>query len=251
MVGWTTVEAETPYKAYFALLEWMFECPEEFYNTNSHLHSLPNVVVQVENPAACDLSLALGHFTQKRWDKFLSEYTDEHFPQFMRDCLKLRASSELGYSPPVIANHTHGNCLMAVTVGGNPLEVTLFSRTSLIYPTGILDLAFGAAIAEWLQVQKIQQTPIVLNWVIRSAVIHAKKMIPFFEQQELYKMDLWRVLEEQNKLCDALWLWHEKLQADPDCFINSKFGPVQSAGKKLKRIQAGETWPDIYPHLEI
>ena len=91
--------------------------PEERYTTAGHLHSLSNVMVAVEKPAEADLSLGVGHFTQQRWDKFLRDYTDDTFKDFLQNCLDARQIVEGGYTCPVRANHAYGNCLIAVSCG--------------------------------------------------------------------------------------------------------------------------------------
>jgi len=74
-------------------------------------------MVAVEKPAEADLSLGVGHFTQQRWDKFLRDYTDDTFKDFLQNCLDARQIVEVGYTCPVRANHAYGNCLIAVSCG--------------------------------------------------------------------------------------------------------------------------------------
>jgi len=118
----------------------------------------------------------------------------------------------------------------------------LYSRTSLIYPTGVLDLALGQAVACYLQPHVDHQ--IQLNWVLRSAVLHAKRSVTLFEGSQLWPL----VTEPQaNRFITQLLFHYRKLQADPDYLIKSKFNPVRTAGQKIRRMQEGERWPDIYP----
>jgi len=245
-MAWKIVKAVTPQAGYWDLIGLFCKTPESEFNTSGHLHSLPNVIVEVERPCEANLPLSVGHFTQQRWDRFLKDYTDEKLPDFLKACLEARNSTEVGYSCPVSGRHAHGNCLIAASFEGYPKELTLYSRTSLIYPTGVLDMAFGAALARWLQ-PHFDHT-IKLNWVIRSAVLHAKRSVTLFEGHKV-----WYMLHDPapNKFTEQLRLHYDKLQADPDYLINSKFNPVKTAGKKIRYLQEGGSWEDIFPELDI
>lgn len=92
-MAWKIVKAVTPQAGYWDLIGLFCKTPESEFNTSGHLHSLPNVIVEVERPCEANLPLSVGHFTQQRWDRFLKDYTDEKLPDFLKACLWVPATA--------------------------------------------------------------------------------------------------------------------------------------------------------------
>lgn len=92
-----------------------------------------------------------GYTFPGRWGKFLREYTTpEGFAYFLHDLGSAKVWKDVGYTCPVKAAHSSGNCLLGISghVPGPRQRgrITLHSRATILAPTGALDLGIGVAI---------------------------------------------------------------------------------------------------------
>ena len=130
---WVAIQATTPRDAYWKLTQAFFTARDESLRSRGPFYVLNNLVLEMSQPGVGDLTLADGHFTIHRWRKYLSDYTDGFFREFLGQCLRTKQHREEGYSCPVRGNHTTGICLMGVTFSDS-MELTLFSRVTQYTP---------------------------------------------------------------------------------------------------------------------
>ncbi len=139
-----------------------------------------NFIIQIKKPDI-DISLDKVGFTQKRWSTFLANYFDPmDFSVFYQRTVHASKSQTPGYTCPVKAPHTMGNCLIGLSTQVKPLQVTLHSRACVWAPTGLLDLSFASLLA--LRLQQDMQTPsATVFWHIDQMQLNVIKCLPIFE----------------------------------------------------------------------
>lgn len=124
----------------------------DLYNRGRHTHTLHNIV-EVTHPKVTMKSMdfkLFGYTPGHRWKTFLKQYTWGDWSEWFEKLESKKDQDTVGYmTKPKAHNHSHGNCLLGYSVQRRPIhEVCVYSRTSRLFPTSVLELSLGALIAE-------------------------------------------------------------------------------------------------------
>jgi hypothetical protein len=140
-----------------------------------------DVIIEITQP---DVTIDLSQvgFTKRRWSVFLEHYFDAApFSTFYQRTLHGRPAQETGYSCPVNAPHTMGNCLIGLTAHIKPLRIGLHSRACVWAPTGLLDLSFASLLAQNLQ-RDLGAPSSRIVWHIDQLQVNAIKSLPILSE---------------------------------------------------------------------
>ena len=92
---WVAIQATTPRDAYWKLTQAFFTARDESLRSQGPFYVLNNLVLEMSQPGVGDLTPADGHFTIHRWRKYLSDYTDGFFREFLGQCLRAKQHREV------------------------------------------------------------------------------------------------------------------------------------------------------------
>lgn len=140
-----------------------------------------DVILEIDRP---DLSIDLSSvgFTPRRWGTFLQHYFEPGpFSTFYQRTVHGRPAQETGYSCPVNAPHTMGNCLLGLSAHVKPLRISLHSRACVWAPTGLLDLSFASVLARNLQ-RDLGSPSARIVWHIDQLQVNCIKSLPILSE---------------------------------------------------------------------
>lgn len=140
-----------------------------------------DVIIQIDKPDATIDFSSVG-FSPRRWGVFLDHYFEASpFSTFYQRVVHGRPVQEAGYSCPVNAPHTMGNCLLGLTAHTKPLRISLHSRACVWAPTGLLDLSFASLLAQNLQ-RDLGSPSAKVIWHIDQLQLNAIKSLPILSE---------------------------------------------------------------------
>lgn len=168
----------TSTEAYIGVIRAFLTNQDGITDGRSGLRTFSNdVVIQVENP---DVTIDLSQvgFTPARWNTFLAHYFEaDGFSTFYQRVVHGKAVQQSGYTCPVSAPHTMGNCLIGITAHNKPISVSLHSRACIWAPTGLLDLSFASLVVQNLKNDCRRDVGRVV-WHIDQLQINCIKALP-------------------------------------------------------------------------
>lgn len=147
---------------------------------------IDDVEVIINNPCG-PMDLGQVDFTPQRWVRFIREYIN--FPamsEFIARLGKLGRAQELAYQTPLRAGHNLGNCLISISARerkNKEVVITMFSRTTILIPTGSLDLYLLSLIGEYAQ--KVLGKKVQLRWWLTQLQMTSWKALPYIWNQLL------------------------------------------------------------------
>lgn len=174
------------------------------YSANDGRAWINDVELEITHPLSKKFNLCLsGYHFPNRWNKFFTEYTQAApFAEFLGKCRLLQPTQISGYTCATRSHHNLGNCLHAVNYrapGANQLpQVTLYGRSSLFSPVGVLDIGFGLAVVEWIAKnsrQRIKQENFRLVWRTSQIQVMSWKL--------LLSLRLLNIIEKPEDLPDT------------------------------------------------
>lgn len=207
-----SIEADTPTELYKkVLLDFLYDGRDIFKESfvisstaDSVRSGINDVELIIRQPLAENFNLGLsGYHFPMRWSKFFYEYTQaEPFSEFLDQSKLLQPFQVSGFTCAVRAKHNLGNCLHAATYRapalGKPGRVTLYSRSSLFAPVGVLDIGFGLSIIKWLEQnsrQRIKDGTIELAWVCSQ--------LQFMSWKALLPIRMFHLIKNKEDLPDT------------------------------------------------
>lgn len=210
--------------------------------------TLNNTII-VDRPSP-ELDLVkVGFRNEKRWWKFLRDYTEpEGFENFLQRLITSRPAAETGYTCPVRYAHQHGNCMIGISGRNTPPRITVYSRVTKWIPVGALDLSFGALICQWLAKQlNVEYVPLI--WHIGQLCFYVEESLTYLQ----------RTSRDTRYLDDPL------IRAVPPNFLTrrlqnkldkgrknypSKRGPIRRCYQRIYAWHMGQhDWIPYYPVL--
>lgn len=202
-----------------------------------------DVVIEIDRP---DLTMDLSSvgFTPKRWNTFLKHYFEAApFSTFYQRVVHGRPAQESGYSCPVNAPHTMGNCLIGLSAHTKPLRVSLHSRACIWAPTGLLDLSFASVLAQNLM-RDLGQPTCKIVWHIDQLQLNSIKSLPILTHLGL--MDDIVAGKYNYSPFGALTKYEfDKL----DRTIHSPYKTYRRYAKKMDKLKDGIRPPAFTPFL--
>lgn len=236
--------------AYEKIVEMFIGSPDSFIDgKHPRMVWTLNCTIIVQRPLP-ELDLVqVGFRNEKRWWKFIRDYTDaEGFQSFLQRLTASRPAAETGYTCPVKFAHQHGNCMIGMSGRNTPPRITVYSRVTKWVPVGALDLSMGALVCQYLARQLgIKTVPLI--WHIGQLCFYVEESIP-------YLMRTGR---------DVTWIDDPGNRSQPPNFLTrrlqnkidkgrrnftSKRGPIRRLYQKVYAIHMGETtWVPYFPTL--
>lgn len=137
-------------------------------------------IIRVERPGPT-INLGLVDFTPNRWANFVAHYIHrDSFLYFLSKLPTLNPGQQVGYTTPIVAPHSLGNCLMGFTAskrGKGKAILRMVSRTSIWAPTGALDMYLGSLVAWWWGKQISEN--VEFHWELHQVQMTTWKSLPF------------------------------------------------------------------------
>lgn len=185
-----------------------------------------------------DFDFSWVGLTRPRWARFLHGYVDrEDLVEFLDKVRVLRRGAEVGLYTRRDTDHAWGSCLMGVTFMGAPNpHVSMFSRTSSLAQTGVVDLAFAHVIArEAGRISGLRPDQISVNWYVSSLFVSALHIIPYLTYAERIT-EIMENHEPGNQFC----IYTQKLFTKYfDKRLETKYGPTNRMIARHDSINAG------------
>lgn len=185
---------------------------------------------------------ATGYKMPERWNRLKKEYLNKD--DLMTQMKKTQDAMDYQEGMYVFsegAQHSHGNCLIALTWNIPHQKdsillprMNLFSRSTFFIPVGVMDLALGVLIGRALLPEK---KPFILQWTISQLQLSAWMSLPF-----IYRHDLFHAFQNDNSFGNRVNWAHEHMD-DPE-YMNRKFRFYNRWTKSTRRaVSAPEFRP--------
>jgi len=235
---------DTSSEAYFGIIRAFLTNQDGIIQGKAGLRTWAHdVIIKVRKP---DMSIDFSSvgFSPRRWGVFLDHYFEAApFSTFYQRIVHGRPVQEAGYSCPVNAPHTMGNCLLGLTAHTKPLRVSLHSRACVWAPTGLLDLSFASVLVQNLQRDLGSPTGSIV-WHIDQLQLNAIKSLPI-----LYEMGVMPDIIEgkynYSPFGKLTYYEYHKLEKT----INSPYKTYRRYAKKMEKLANGERPKPFSPTL--
>lgn len=205
-----------------------------------------DVVIEIFDPTQT-IDFSQVGFTPKRWNTFLRHYFEPSgFSTFYQRVVHGKPVQESGYSCPVSAPHTMGNCLLGLAAHSRPLRVSLHSRACVWAPTGLLDLTFASLLTQDLAKDTKSKTTPKIVWHIDQLQLNAIKSLPILSELG-YIEGIVNGDYNYSPFGKLTKYEHDKLERT----IHSPYKTYRRYAKKMEKLQAGERPPVFLPELPI
>ena len=148
---------------------------------------------------------------------------------------------EIGYTMPDAKRHSLGPCMQGLLVNSN--TVTLINRTSQWVRTGLVDMAFGMAVVNWLEFHTNRDYN--FQWIIRQLQLDSVQIVPMIEKFGL----------RGQLAMSANWLGQEtRKRFDEACagtLQHHKLSSIRKAGVLFDHYLMEKTFPKFIPFIDF